>query len=147
MQLQRVSLFALAALALACGGDERPVLKVGTSGTVFQLESVPTMATSGIVTIPYMTWNRGNATAFIPTCDTQEMPTVEKLVNGSWELYFSGACIAVLVTAPVELRAGESRNDQVTIREAGHYRLRLMYWEDASAQHQYDAVSGAFDVQ
>ena len=147
MQLQRVSLFALAALALACGGDDRPLLKVGTSGTSFQREAVPSTATSTIALVPYTTWNRGDATAFIPTCGAQLLPGVEKLVNGSWEPYASGYCAAVMVMAPAELRAGESRNDQVTIGEAGRYRIHVTYWGDAGAKDQYEAVSGEFDVQ
>jgi len=147
MQLQRVSLFALAALALACGGEDRPILKVGTNSTSFQRGSVPSTATSAVAFVPFTTWNRGSATAFIPTCGTQLLPGVEKLVNGSWEPYASGYCAAVMVMAPAELRAGESRNDQVTIGEAGHYRIHVTYWADAGAKDRYEAVSGEFDVQ
>lgn len=147
MRLQRVSLFVFAALALACGGDDRPVLKVGVNGTAFQLESVPTTGTSGLATVPFMTWNRGNATAFIPTCGTRVLPIVEKFSNGSWDAYASGFCLAVQAFAPVELRVGESRDDEVTIGETGHYRLRMVYWGDAGAKKRYETVSGEFDVQ
>jgi len=147
MQLQRLSLVVLTALTVACGDDARPVLKVGTNGTSFQRESVPSTATSPIALVPTITWNRGDATAFIPTCGARVLPVVERLVSGSWVPYASGFCAAVMVMAPTELRAGESRNDEVAIGDAGHYRLRVTYWADAGAKERYEAVSGEFDVQ
>jgi hypothetical protein len=147
MQLQRSSIVLLTAFALACADGSRPVIKVGTSGTSFQRESVPSTATSPIALVPTMTWNRGNATAFIPTCGTQPLPTVERFVNGSWESYAGGFCAAVMVIAPAELRAGESRNDHVAIGDAGRYRLHVTYWGDAGARDRYETVSDEFTVQ
>lgn len=148
MQLQRLSLALLAVLALACeGGDPRPILKVGVNGTSFQRETVPSTATSPIAYVPVMTWNRGDATAFLPGCGAKYLPGIEKLVDGSWQPYAVGFCAAVISGTPVELRAGESRNDQVAIGDAGHFRIHVSYWADASGEHRDDALSSEFDVQ
>ena len=142
--LKRLFVVALAALSLAC--DERPVLRVVTNGTSFQRELVPSTASSPIAIVPYDIRNRGNATAFVPTCGTRVLPTVEKLVNGQWESYSSAFCMLSMVMIPLELREGESHHDEVAITEAGHYRLRVPYSSDAQLRNHFDAVSGQFDV-
>lgn len=144
MLLKRLAVVVLAALSLAC--DERPILRVVTNGTSFQRELTSSTATTPIAVVPYDIRNRGNATAFVATCGTRVLPTVEKLVNGQWENYSSAFCMLSMVMIPLELREGESHHDDVTIGEAGHYRLRVSYSSDAQLRNHFEAVSGQFDV-
>jgi hypothetical protein len=146
MLLKRLSVIGLTALTLACG-DDRPVLKVGTNGTSFQRESVPSTAVMPIAYVPYDTWNRGNATAFIPTCGSRVLPVIEKLVNGQWESYASGFCMLSMVMVPLELRAGQTHHDEVAIGDAGRFRIRMPYASDAQLRDHFESVSGSFDVQ
>lgn len=147
MLLKRLTVVALAALTLACG-DDRPVLRVVTNGSSFQRELTSPTATTPIATVPYDIRNRGNATAFISACGTRVLPTIEKLVNGQWEGYASGYCVMMsTVMMPIELREGESHHDEVTISEAGRYRLRVPYSSDAQLRNHFETVSGQFDVQ
>jgi hypothetical protein len=146
MLLRRLSFVALAALTLACGED-RPVLKVGTNGTSFQREVIPSTAVSPVALVPYDIWNRGNATAFIPTCGTRVLPVIEKQVNGQWESYSSGFCVLSSVMDPLELRAGDTRHDEVAIGEPGRFRIQVPYSSDANLRNRFGAVSGQFDVQ
>ena len=145
MLLERLTVVALAALAVACGGD-RPILRVVTNGTSFQRASVPSTATTPIAIVPYDMRNRGNATAFVATCGTRVLPVIEKYVNGQWESAFSGYCMMSMVMAPLELREGETHHDDVAISDAGHYRLRVPYSSDAQLRNRFEAVSGEFDV-
>jgi hypothetical protein len=144
--LKRLSVVILAALALACGGDDRPVLMVGADGASFQREVVPSTAVGPIATVPYVVWNRGGATAFIPKCGGHAQPVLERLVNGSWESYSGWPCIEVMAEPPIELRAGESRRDLVAIGDAGHFRILMTYAPDAQWSKNVYAVSGPFDV-
>ena len=143
--LTRLSVVALAALAVACGGD-RPLLKVSTNGTSFQRESVPSTAVSPVAYVPYDSWNHGNATAFLPTCGTRVLPAVEKYVNGQWERYASGFCMLASVMAPLELHEGDTHHDEVAIGEAGQYRIRVSYSSDGQLRNHFESVSGSFDV-
>lgn len=147
MLLKRLSIVALAAFAVACGGDDRPLLKVGAEGSVFQREVVPSTAVGPIATVPYLIWNRGSATAFIPTCGGHAQPAVEWLVNGNWESYPAPICIELMAEPPIELRAGQSRRDQVAIGDAGRFRIRMKYALDAQRSKNVYAVSGPFDVR
>lgn len=146
MLLERLTIVAVAVLAVACG-DDRPLLKVGTEGTSFQREVVPSTSTWPIAVVPYNTWNRGSATAFIPACGAHASAVVERYVGGSWESYSSLLCIDIMMETPLELPAGKSRRDQVAISEAGHFRIRMPYSADASASHGFDAISRDFDVR
>lgn len=148
MLFQRLALVALTALTLACGGDDRPVLKVGTEGTSFQREAVVSAGLSANVAfVPYNTWNRGSATAFIPACGAHPTVTIERYTGGKWESYAGTFCIDVMIETPIELRAGASRTDSVAIGEAGHFRIRLPYGENASAGSRFETFSRDFDVQ
>ena len=144
--LNRLSVVLLACLALACGED-RPMLKVTTNGTAFQRQSVPSTSVSPVAYVPYDSWNRGSATAFLPTCGTRVTPVVEKLVNGQWESYASGFCMLSSLMVPLELREGETHHDEVAIGEAGHYRIRVPYSSDAQMRDHFQSLSGTFDVQ
>ena len=144
--LKRLSVVMLASLTLACRED-RPILRVTTNGTSFQRETVPSTATTPIAYVPYDTWNRGDATAFISTCGTRVLPVIEKLVNGRWESYASGFCMMSSVMVPLELREGEIHHDEIAIGEAGQYRLRVPYSSDAQLRNHFESVSGSFDVQ
>ena len=147
MLLKRLSIVALAAFAVACGGDDRPVLKVGADGSVFQREVVPSTAVGPIANVPYLIWNRGSATAFIPKCGGRALPVLERLVNGSWESYPAPFCIELIAEPPIELRAGQSRRDQVAIGDAGRFRIRMTYAPDAQSSKNLYAVSVPFDVR
>ena len=147
MLSRRLVVIALTALILACGGEDRPVLKVGTDLTSYTREPIPSTATSPVALVPYNSWNRGSATAFIPACGVHPSAAVERLVAGQWERYASAICIDIMMETPIELRAGESRQDQVAIGEAGHFRLRIPYGAAAGASSSFDAVSREFDVQ
>jgi hypothetical protein len=146
MLFKRLPIAALAALTLACGGDDRPVLRVGPSGTAFQRELIPSTSASPVATVPYTTWNRGNATAFIPACGARASAVVERLVGGRWESYSSVFCIDIMMETPIELRAGESRQDAVAIGDAGHFRILMPYSASVGASTGYSAVSRDFDV-
>ena len=145
MLLRRLTVVALALFAVACA-DDRPVLRLGTEGTSFQRELVPTTSVSPVAFVPFNTWNRGNATAFIPACGTRASAVVDRYVGGSWEQYSSLLCLDVTTETPIELRAGASRRDEVAIGEAGHFRIRVSYSSDASARHGFTAISRDFDV-
>ena len=147
MLAHRLAVVALAALTVACGGDDRPVLKVGTEGTSFQRQLVPTTSVSPVAFVPYNTWNRGNATAFIPACGVRPIVNIERYVGGQWQSYAGIYCMTVMMETPIELRAGASRTDSVAIGEAGRFRIRLPYGESASAGTRFDVVSREFDVQ
>ena len=147
MLVKRSAVVAFVALTVACGGEDRPVLKVGTDLTSYTRASIPSTATSPVALVPYNTWNRGSATAFIPACGVHPSAVVERLVGGQWEMYASAICIDIMMETPIELRAGQSRQDQVAIGEAGHFRLRIPYRAAASASSSFDAVSREFDVQ
>ena len=144
--LKRLSVVMLAAVALACGGEDRPVLKVGADGTSFQRETVPSTATSPVATVPYLIWNRGSATAFVPTCGGHALPALERLVNGNWESYSGPICIDVMMETPIELRAGQARRDEVAIGDAGTFRIRMTYAPDAQWSKNLYTVSIPFDV-
>jgi hypothetical protein len=143
--LKRLSVVILTTIALACGGD-RPILMVGTNGTSFQRELVPSTSVSPVAYVPYDSWNHGNATAFLPTCGARVLPTVEKYVNGQWESYASGFCMLSSVMVPLELREGDTHHDEVAIGEAGHYRIRVSYSSDGQLRNHLESVSGSFDV-
>lgn len=145
--LQRLFVVTLAALTVACSGEDRPVLGVSVEGTSFQRQSVPSTATSPVAFVPYTTRNRGNASAFIPACGTRPEPVIERLVGGSWQSYASGFCIDVLMETPIELRARDSRRDEVAIGDPGRFRVRLPYSEGSQSSKRFDAVSLPFDVQ
>lgn len=146
MLLKRLAVIALTALTLACG-DDRPILRVAINGTSFQRGAVPSTATTPIAYVPYDIRNRGNATAFIPTCGTRVLPVIEKLVNGQWESYSGGFCMLSIVMVPLELREGQTHHDEVAIGDAGRYRLRVSYSSDSQLRNHFEAVSGQFDVQ
>ena len=147
MLIKRLTVVALTALAVACGGDDRPLLKVGTEGTSFQRQLVPTTSVSPVAFVPYNTWNRGSATAFIPACGAHPTVTIERYAGGKWESYAGTFCIDVMIETPIELRAGASRTDSVAIGEAGHFRIRLPYGESASTGSRFVTLSRDFDVQ
>jgi len=147
MLIKRSAVVALAALTLACGGEDRPVLKVGTDLTSYTRESIPSTATSPVALVPYNSWNRGGATAFIPACGVHPSAVVERQVGGQWEMYANALCIDIMMQVPIELRAGESRQDQVAIGEAGHFRISVPYSADRSENSSFYAVSREFDVQ
>jgi len=147
MLVKRSTVVTLVALTLACGGEDRPVLKVGTDLTSYTRETIPSTATSPIALVPYNTWNRGSATAFIPACGVHLSAIVERLVGGHWEMYSSALCIDIMLQTPIELRAGASRQEQVAIGDAGHFRIRIPYRAGASANSSFYAVSREFDVQ
>ena len=144
--LKRLSVATLAALAVACESYPRPVLKVGTNGTSFQREAVPSTPTSPVATIPYNTWNRGDATAFLPACGAHPSAVVERFVGGSWESYASSFCLDFTLQTPIALRAGESRQDEVAIGDAGHFRIRMPFSANASTGDGFNAISADFDV-
>ena len=146
MLLKRLTIVALATLALACGED-RPILRVVTNGTSFQRVVVPSTSTTPIAVVPFDMWNRGDATAFVSTCGTRVLPEIEKLVNGRWESYAGAFCMMSMVMVPLELREGQSHHDDVAITEAGRYRLRVSYSSDAQLRNHFEVVSGEFDVQ
>jgi hypothetical protein len=145
--LKRLSVVILAAFALACSGDDRPLLMVGADGSSFQRQDVPSTGPSPVAYVPYTIWNRGSTTAFIPTCGARALPAIERLVNGSWQSYASGFCIALLPETPLELRTRQSRRDQVAIGDAGRFRIRLPYGDGMQSTTRFDAVSPPFDVQ
>ena len=168
MFIQRLSVVALTALTLACGED-RPRLRVAVEGSSFTRQLVPSTSMSPVAYVPYTVTNDGNRTAFLPTCGSRVTPVVEQLVNGHWEAYASGFCILasspmvplepgaaqVRGAAPVrlsvvmirlELREGQSHDDQVAIGDAGRFRIRMPYSADAQGSKQFDAVSWQFDV-
>ena len=144
--LKRLSIVMLAALAVACG-DDRPLLKVGTAGSSFQRESVPSTSMSPVAYVPYDIRNSGNETAFIPTCGPRTLPVVEKLVNGHWEGYASGFCVMSSLMVPLELRAGESHHDELAIGDAGRFRIRMPYSADAQMRNRFESISARFDVR
>jgi hypothetical protein len=146
MAVKRFPIFAFAAFALACGGDDRPVLNIATDGTSFERGAVPSTAASPIAFVPFVTRNRGNTTAFIPACGERPTAVIERLVRGSWESYSGTFCIDNLISTPLELRAGANRRDEVAIGDAGRFRIRLSYTSDASGSEPRSTASGAFDV-
>ena len=143
--LKRFSVAALTALTLACG-DLRPVLKVGADQASFQRTADPSTPTYLVAVVPFTIWNRGNATAFVPSCGARVLPVVEQMVNGRWESYSSGGCILTTANALLEIKAGASHRDEVAIPAAGHFRIRLPYSPDAQLRNPYDALSAEFDV-
>ena len=145
MLFKRLTIIALAALGIACSPD-RPVLKVGTEGASFERGSVPSTATGPIAIVSYNTWNRGSATAFMPACGGRASAVVERYVGGSWESYASVYCIDIMMQTPVELRPGESRSDQLSIGDAGRFRIRMPYSADAHGSQNLYTLSNAFDV-
>lgn len=145
--LKRSSVVVLAAFALACGQDDRPVLQVGADGSSFQREVVPSTAVGPVAAVPYVMLNRGNATAFVPVCAGRALPALERLVNGSWESYPGPFCIELMPDPPIELRTGQSRHDQVAIVDAGRFRIRVTYAPDARWSKTLYAVSAPFDVR
>lgn len=144
--LKRLSVVVLASLAFACG-ENRPILRVVANGTSFQRVVVPSISTVPIAVVPFDMWNRGDATAFVPTCGTRVLPVIEKLVNGRWENYSGGFCMLSMVMVPLELREGQMHHDEVAITEAGRYRLRVSYSSDSQLRNHFEVVSGQFDVQ
>jgi hypothetical protein len=145
MRFARFAVVFLSLLSLACG-DDRPVLRVGTNGTSFELMSVPSSNAFGIAAVPYTTANHGDASAVIPQCGTHPSVVLETLVDGNWQLYASAACVEFTASRPIDLRAGDSRRDEVMIGAPGHYRIRVPYWWDGSPNMSFSAVSNEFDV-
>ena len=144
MPFKRLIVVSLGALSLACG-DDRPALTVGADAPSYQMQSVPSTG-FGLATVSYRSWNHGSATAFVRSCGARPIAVLERLVDGSWQPYTSALCIALEPESPIQLRAGESRRDQLIVGAPGHFRIRLPYAADAGAGDDFNALSREFDV-
>jgi hypothetical protein len=144
MLFRRLTLVALAALAVACA-DDRPRLRVDVDGGSF--ERVP-VAGSGLelASITFDVVNDGGATAFINACDRRIAASIDKRVDGRWEQFAGGICLANLPADPVQLRSGARQQGGVGIGEAGRFRVKVSYGSDASMSEPRSAVSDGFDV-
>lgn len=144
--LKRLSTVALCSLVLACGDAAR--VQVATEGSLFVREHADTPSGYAPVSIPYDLTNRGDRTAFVSACGERPSAWIERQVDGHWEQYSGGYCIAVLSMAPIELRGGERRAGlQVAIQDAGTFRIGVTYGEDTSGRRTVSATSAPFEVQ
>jgi len=144
MRFRRSAVVMLVALAVACS-DDLPRLRVGVDGGSF--ERVP-VAGSGLelASITFDVTNDGGATAFIHACDRRIVASIDKRVDGRWEQFAGGFCVANLTADPVQLRAGARQQGGVGIGEAGRFRVKVSYGSDASMSEPRSAVSDGFDV-
>ena len=142
-----LSVLALAVLALACGGEDKPRLEVATQGSEFVRGGTDHTQS---VAIPYTVTNRGNATAFISSCNGHPLVSLESGTGTGWVQTSAAACLAIYLSAPIELRAGQSITDSFYFPDPGVFRLALSYASTASAAtsgQSETAASGAFTVR
>ncbi|HEX2779045.1 MAG TPA: hypothetical protein VHM30_06085, partial [Gemmatimonadaceae bacterium] len=90
--------------------------------------------------------NRGSSTIWVPACGDDPTVAIERGVGNGWEGYSGRFCPENLSQAPIELRAGQKRSSIVPLYEAGHFRLRLVYADEASKVANVGTVSNSFDV-
>ncbi len=142
--LKALTVAALAALTVACTNE--PWLSVDVQGSSFERVRVAA-STLELATIPFDVTNDGDATAFIAACGDRIAASVDRRVNGRWEQFAGGICFADRLVVPLELRAGARQHADLGVGEAGQYRIKVHYTEDASGRKPRSAVSEAFDVR
>lgn len=143
--IRRLSVIALAAVALACSGsgDEKPRLEVVTEGSEFVLGGTGPAPQANV---RYTVTNRGSATAFVASCNGHPLVGLEQQTGMEWAQTSAMACLAIYTMDPIALRAGQSITDTYYFHDAGVYRMVLAYSRDASAPSE-TATSGAVTVR
>lgn len=80
----------------------------------------------GEAAVGYSVSNAGSSEVLLTsTCGARLAPTVERREGGGWVQYAGGVCLAVEDMSPKPLAAGATRDETVSVREAGTYRLAL----------------------
>lgn len=140
----RPSVVALALVALACSGsDDEPRLQVATQGSEFVLGGT---GTAPQVNVQYTVTNRGNATAFVSSCNGHPLVGLEQQTGMEWVQTSAAACLAIYMSDPIALRPGQSITDTYFFHDAGMYRMVLSYARDASAPSE-TVTSGAVTIR
>lgn len=111
-----------AAFGVACSSPTQPgaAVEVRPGGTSFA------RAAGGAASVPYTVANAGAASVLLTSrCGDHLLPAVEQRTGAGWVAYAGGACLAIYPMSPVPLAAGATRDDAVSVGEAGEYRLVL----------------------
>jgi len=142
--VKRLAVVALTAVLAGC--SDGPRLRVNVDGDSFQREPA---AGSGLelAAITFDVTNDGDATAFVAGCDRRIAASVDKQIDGRWQQFAGGICLANVVADPVQLRSGRQQQSGVGIGEAGRFRVKVSYGSDASMSNPKAAVSEGFDVR
>ncbi|HWE41743.1 MAG TPA: hypothetical protein VG432_04515 [Gemmatimonadaceae bacterium] len=142
--LKRLFVVMLAALAVAC--SDRLSVRVDTAGTVFD-RAATIGSTVPVAVVSYIARNTGDKVAFLPACGQNPVATIERLNGGTWEQWSGGACLAIMPMSPIEMHAGNRVWGSGSIAEAGRFRLRLSYADNARLSGERFAFSEPFDVR
>lgn len=118
-----LALGALASATLAsCGNDATApteTLVFATTSTTY------TRPASGTATVAFTVDNTGNQSRSVVACGPMLTPRIERLQDASWTSYGGGICQAIYVVVPAPIPAGAKRTGEVTVDQAGRYRLVL----------------------
>ena len=138
------SALALSLLLLGCGHD-RPVVRLATEGSVFDLGGSGTVAEA---IVPFTVTNRSDQTIFLPACGARPAVAVERGDGRQWSSYAAGFCITNIPQTPIELRPGERLTSDYTFHEPGYFRIRLSWGGSPSTIYDKDiAASNGFRVR
>jgi hypothetical protein len=140
----RISVTAIAIVTLgACSSVSGPGndLQLKVSGATFQRVGAPAVAM-----VPFSLTNRGATSASVARCDSRVMAAVDRWDGGSWVQYSSDACLAVYITAPLELAPGATISAERSVLESGTYRLRIGTSKADGSDFDWSIVSGQFEV-
>lgn len=145
MTLFRRLLVAGAVLVMlgACSSPGGPAnaVEVNVSGATFERVGTPAIAT-----VPFSVTNRGSAPVFVARCGSRVMAAVDRWNGQRWVQHSSDACLAIYMSAALELAPGASAAASQSVLEPGKYRLRIGATDAATSGPDWSIVSSHFEV-
>lgn len=131
------------ASVLGCNDSTGPAgfVNVATVGSRFALTEA---SGDGV---PFTVVNRGVRTVYVERCGDRVMLGVDRLEGTRWAEYSGDACLANVISTPLELRPGEHYEGTRWVAERGVYRFRVGVTPDFGSQIDWGKASNRFSVE